>query len=992
MKRIRVPALFLSLLLGLPLPPSALAAEERGDPITWQIGYGENGKRGYLDQNGDWAIAPRFDTAYEFDETGHAIVEMQRDGGDAYSGYLYGIIDATGAYTAEPVYPDIWTGHYYGGGRTFQWEDGSYGIMEADGSIRVSQVQGVDYLSGFTCSVAEYRLGEKWGLMDAQGNKLTDALYDNVYVRDAGWVEIRNGEKCGVMALDGRVVIPPSYDYLSDDNISRTDLIGVYLDEKFGLASMETGKLVLPCVFNSTDEANVALALGVTSREEIHPACIKRCGELGLSVMWLEPEIKIMRKPGVDRMVLLKGSLAAIYGLDGTPYTDYSFDVVRDFDGQGRAVVLKNGKWGQIDLNGNTVVDFIYDDEEEAKAGIQVHFVSQWADDSPPYALAKRDGTVLTEYKYWSCTPFSNGFAMVADGENWAYLDADGKELTPFKYMPMGSQFGSTPFGEDGFAIVQVREDRRRNIIDSTGRELLPENYYKVWRAGCGLFGVQMSSGVGFIDGTGKVAIEPQYDYYTDPKGFMKGNTFDEKTGLASVWSKGVWITIDAQGNRVTEPQTAEDVNYQEGLTPANYYGPGNGWSGGPWGFQNEKGEWVVPQMFDAVGEFDRGYATVRSAGYYGLLKNPLLENEDAHRVSDWAAAEVTAATQAGYVTEDCKAYQTYTITREQFASLAVNYLEKKTGQSVAPAPVDTFTDAAGEAVRKAYAAGIVQGVGESRFDPDGLLNREQLATMLWRAMEKVGAGMHIGSLDQYTDADQISDWAGNAMNNLVHHEIMAGTGPNTLSPKASCTVEQAILLVYRAARKEYTLPSEQEAWRQAAIGRVTIEGLKIGTPFDELPRELRTALQFQGETDDYAPIPDKEICKRYTAPGIEIVTSTVLDQVAENWFRENASDEELQELFSTTDGQAALAQVLGREYVEAVTLTDDTFHMASGLKVGDSEERVKELGYSLNGEGRYSEVMYSLGSTYIDLEGSKVARIQVHDSIGRRVGPFFDP
>ena len=807
MKRLLSYIMIMAIVVGL-FPAGAWAEEGRGDPTSWSIRYdGETGKSGYMDQNGEWVIPPRFDTAFPFNETGHAIVEIRLETDEFYD-WRYGLIDATGAYAAQPVYRSIWD--TCDGGRTFQSEDGSYGIMEADGSIRIPRVEGVDYLGGFTCAVADYRLGEKEGLIDAQGNKLTEALYDKVYIRDSGWVEIENEEKCGVMALDGKVVIPPTYDYIADDNISRTDLLGVYLNGKCGLASRETGELVLPCVFNNTDEANVALALGATSREEIYPECVRRCGELGLSVMWLEPGISIMRKPGVDRMVLLKGSLAAIYGLDGTAYTDYIFDVVRDFDDQGHAVALKNGKWGQIDRNGNTVVDFIYDDEEEAKAKVEVHFVSQWADDSPPYALAKRDGTVLTGYKYWSYTPFSNGFAMVADGENWAYMDGAGKEITAFKYMPMGSQFGSTPFGEDGLAIVQDREDLRRNIIDSTGRELLPENYAKVWRAGCGLIGFSggalfggIGAGVGFIDGTGKVVIEPQYGYYTTPKGFMEGNTFDEKTGLASVWSDGGWITIDTQGNRVTQPPESEEITYAEGLTPANYYGPGRGWSGGPWGFQNEEGEWVVPQMFNAVGDFDHGYAAVRSADRYGLLKNPKTGNEQAHKVSDWAAAEVEAATEAGYVTPRCSTYQTHTITRLQFAELAVNYLEKKTGRTIAPASADTFTDTADETVLKACAAGIVQGVGEGRFDPNGHLTREQLATMLWRAMSKAGVSPPQGSADltAYTDCAQVSPWAAESVAVLTGLEVMEGTGANMLSPQESCTVEQAILLVYRAVK-----------------------------------------------------------------------------------------------------------------------------------------------------------------------------------------------
>ena len=159
------------------------------------------------------------------------------------------------------------------------------------------------------------------------------------------------------------------------------------------------------------------------------------------------------------------------------------------------------------------------------------------------------------------------------------------------------------------------------------------------------------------------------------------------------------------------------------------------------------------------------------------------------------------AATQAGYVTESCKAYQTYTITREQFASLAVNYLEKKTGQAIVPAPADTFTDTVDEDVLKAYAAGVVQGMGDGLFGPGRPLSREQLATMLWRAMEKAGVTAEPTDLSGYTDNDKVSDWARDSVAALAGLKVMEGNGGGLLSPKNSCTVEQAILLVYRAAK-----------------------------------------------------------------------------------------------------------------------------------------------------------------------------------------------
>ena len=162
---------------------------------------------------------------------------------------------------------------------------------------------------------------------------------------------------------------------------------------------------------------------------------------------------------------------------------------------------------------------------------------------------------------------------------------------------------------------------------------------------------------------------------------------------------------------------------------------------------------------------------------------------------------ELAQAREGGYVTPRCGTYQTYTITRLQFAELAVNYLEKATGEAVASAPADTFSDTADEAVLKAYAAGIVQGTGEGEFSPDSPLTREQLAAMLWRAMERAGIAAEPADLTAYADGEEVADWAAEGMAALVGRGVLEGTGENALSPKTPCTVEQAVLLVWRAAK-----------------------------------------------------------------------------------------------------------------------------------------------------------------------------------------------
>lgn len=110
--------------------------------------------------------------------------------------------------------------------------------------------------------------------------------------------------------------------------------------------------------------------------------------------------------------------------------------------------------------------------------------------------------------------------------------------------------------------------------------------------------------------------------------------------------------------------------------------------------------------------------------------------------------------------------------------------------------------------MRKAYQAGIVNGTTRTTFHPDRTLTREQLATMLWRAVEYIQAETGTqtlpggGELSGFADSAQVSDYAKAAVASLTHHDILQGTSPDKLSPKGTCTVEQSVLLCYRTFEK----------------------------------------------------------------------------------------------------------------------------------------------------------------------------------------------
>ncbi|MGI6030466.1 MAG: S-layer homology domain-containing protein [Eubacteriales bacterium] len=185
----------------------------------------------------------------------------------------------------------------------------------------------------------------------------------------------------------------------------------------------------------------------------------------------------------------------------------------------------------------------------------------------------------------------------------------------------------------------------------------------------------------------------------------------------------------------------------------------------------------------------------------------PYIEQEDS--ASSWAVEEIKAAVAEGLVPEltGNPKYKD-TITREQFAELVVKMVEVALDTELATAPTGTFTDSNNSQVLKAYHAGIVSGMGDQKFEPTVTTNREQIASMIYRAityMEEVKGTTYAErneDLSAYTDANQVSAWALQSMGILTNNNIMAGTSDTTLSPKANCTVEQSIALLYRLYQK----------------------------------------------------------------------------------------------------------------------------------------------------------------------------------------------
>ena len=119
----------------------------------------------------------------------------------------------------------------------------------------------------------------------------------------------------------------------------------------------------------------------------------------------------------------------------------------------------------------------------------------------------------------------------------------------------------------------------------------------------------------------------------------------------------------------------------------------------------------------------------------------------------------------------------------------------------------DNFKDA-GDTWYTGYLAaakrlGIAQGTGNNLFAPEKAITRQEMFTLLYHALNRIGRLPNEQEkpdrkLSDFTDADQIDAWANKAMTLFVETGIVNGYEDFLLMPKKTMTRAEMAQVLYR--------------------------------------------------------------------------------------------------------------------------------------------------------------------------------------------------
>lgn len=168
-------------------------------------------------------------------------------------------------------------------------------------------------------------------------------------------------------------------------------------------------------------------------------------------------------------------------------------------------------------------------------------------------------------------------------------------------------------------------------------------------------------------------------------------------------------------------------------------------------------------------------------------------------------------------------------INREEFAELISKFylcVENTTIERFGR--ISPFQDTESKYVVAAYKLGIVKGISESEYAPKSNITREQIATMIQRAIGKMELSDSEPSTAAFADDKMISWWAREGVYFCREDKLVQGIGGNKFLPKGYATREQVVKIIdnalksYKRGLKEmkprtetfgaYALPSKENA------------------------------------------------------------------------------------------------------------------------------------------------------------------------------------
>ena len=484
----------------------------------------------------------------------------------------YGVIDKEGNIVVQAQFTNVKIPNplksvfvCYDGDNTKVLNEKNETLYENFNNIEPLTLKNVSTDLIYEKTVLKYEENGKYGLISIDGNKITNAKYQEIDTLQykEGELVVKENDKYGVININGYEIIKPEYDqvkadgYYSSDNKYKDDgyIVSITTDDgyRYGYLNNE-GQKILDTKYNDLSR------LAYSNKDTIYLLCAEN-GKYGLyegakNIIPNEYQA-ITYVEDNDFCIVQKGKKYGVVNLEGS--------------------MMLQVKYSQIDVNGDYL--YVTDENSEKKVydkkgnltEINPNLVIQSTKSDDDYKIYIDSSTGKTAYSIYK------GDTKLTS-ENYSYIE----------YLNEGYFIASNESGKLG-------------IIDSKGNAKVELKYDSIQKiAGTNI--------IQAIDSTTKMTEIYSKDFI---KTYEIANASIEniKDNIIKVYNTEEIKYFDYDGNLLENKVAFPDIN----LFPKK--------ENGKWGFVGQDGNVVVDYQYDDVTEFNEyGYAGVKKDEKWGVI------------------------------------------------------------------------------------------------------------------------------------------------------------------------------------------------------------------------------------------------------------------------------------------------------------------------------------------------------------------------------------
>ena len=485
----------------------------------------------------------------------------------------YGVIDREGNVVIEPNYaaldiPNPTMPVF------IKSEDGqNFSAIDNNGNDILTQYEDVEAIAinnissniPYEKSVLKYKQNGLYGIMDFEGNKITENIYNSITNIDykEGNLKVEQNGQYGVINIKGTTILEPEYESIIADGYYDEEtkyeqagfVLRIKTDDgyKFGYAD-ERGKIILEPLYNEINR------ITEITGEDVYliTANNGRYGVVKNGKEVLKNEFtEISFDPNNNLLIIQKDNSQGVVDLEGNNIIPIDYDDIiiggkyinaqkgeetLIFDAQGNNIDTDILSYNQVNDNYAIVIDKdnnynIVDNSGNKKLNQNYTYI-EYLDDNKFIAtidgktgIINGDGQVIIEIKYNAIQKIEDSNALQAVDSEQNRTDIIDSE------MKINEGIANAYISKrDNYIKLYSETDVKYYNLD--GKEIA----YKEIEPNNSLYADKKDGKWGLIDNTGKVVVDYEYDMVTEQNG-----------NVAGIKKDGSWQIVDTNGQIISE-------------------------------------------------------------------------------------------------------------------------------------------------------------------------------------------------------------------------------------------------------------------------------------------------------------------------------------------------------------------------------------------------------------------------------------------------------